>query len=193
VQYRAFVLSQLDQEDQDGVTSFIAKYVWPNMLGSYFEQVWFNRLDARLRGEPVVETQYGKTPFSLVALDSQVAACEDLTLEYLGKQSKNDVTWLLKTIPAFQFDSLYDALMLPRLLGTNQISWALDLSRLRHLLFALKAAQEGAYKASRDDVTECVRSLQHNSASAFYKAMLPAPADELALNWVSSLMGYYQK
>lgn len=191
VQYFGFRNSQEGHADTYGPQSFIARYVWPNMLQSHFDQAWFNRLYANASGSRVRNSSFESIPFQYMDLtryfDSSIQAIE----QSLSKLRNNTVAAMLKTVPMIGADDLYSALILPDVAPTQQVTWALDVSRIKHLLFALKAGNGNAITASRDVVVQAVRSLQQNHVIATAKQILPSQVNTIVDIQLEQLMSYY--
>lgn len=193
VQYRAFVENELKSEDQAGAASFIARYVWPNMLPDHLEQAWFNRLYAKQTRQAIRTHAAKRLPFALLELEKQFMACEQYVLSALDTLNRPTFETQLKTIPSLINENMYQSLILPDVVPTNQVTWALDLARLKHLVFLLRCGKEDSYQTSREWVVQAVRSLQRNYVDSLLQQLLPPEAYLLESNLIGQLMVSYQQ
>lgn len=193
MQYKGFVDAQAANQDIDGVTSFLARYVWPNMLSQHLDQAWFNRLNARLFKQPIKTHLGKKLPFALLELERYFMSCEKAVLDNLSLLVKPTFEAQLKTIPSLNADNFYETLILPDIATTNQVTWALDCARLKHLVFLLRCGREDSYSSSKEWIIQAVRSLQYNNVDSFMKQLLPPEAYLLQSILVNQLLTFYQK
>lgn len=193
VQYLAFLNSQKDQADTFGPQVFVTRYVWPNLLLSHFDHVWFNRIHTAVNGERIRENIYPRTPFTQMDLSSQLSAAQAATKTSIEKLSRPSFENILKTIPAFGADDLYAALILPDVFPTVQVTWALDLARLKHLNFLIRAGGDDAVKLSKEDLNQCVRSMAINKDLTMFAQHLSQAGELMASNWAMQLnMAYHR-
>lgn len=173
LQFKAFLESQSQDDDTYGAMNFATKYVWPNMMPSYLEQVWFNRLAAGIVGLKPNKHLFFKLPFQMANLNAQLENCEKFVKETMNNMLSNTFEYQLKTIPALFADDMYQALVLPGVASTTQVSWAMDLARLKHLTYLTLVNDGRSCGPSREELQQAITSLVHNYAVRYMQQHLP--------------------
>lgn len=170
IQYRAFRLAQqeqhqLDEDSQKSLMQFVHMYVLPNMLWSQTDQVLFNQLNRLSEGKPLgvshqrhplyVPTHYGERTAVLLA-----------KLLLLLRGQYRTFTGVLQAIPAISEEHMLQAMRLPAVVQTRQVSWALTVARLPMLAFMFREARGGAMLRNGAEVNAIARSLQAYKSGA---------------------------
>lgn len=175
IQYRAFRLNEMAIAEEGGVErtvmQFIHMHVLPNMLLSHLDYALFNRLDNLRKGAPlgVSKKQHA---FYTTDYTPKVDKVYTAVLQDLADQSQ-DFSGILRSIPAAVSLNMDDALKLPDLPPTLQLSWALTLSRLPALLFMFKVARLGAGTRNQSEVNRILRDALGYKSNNVFRTMLP--------------------
>lgn len=192
LQYRCYILSQNGNEDTYGAMNFLAQYVWPNMMPSYLEQTWFNRVASSVVGAKPQRNKTFKLPFQLPNLLPQLDNCEHVIDDTISNFISNDFTYLLKSIPSLFSDDMLQALILPEVTPTTQITWALDLSRLKHIAYLILVNNAQSVGPSKEDLQQCVRSIIHNYVERYMQQHLPQSLFLQQSHYLAVMMYYYK-
>jgi hypothetical protein len=133
VQYRAFcmeeeAISEITNDAKRTLYQFVRMHVLPNMLDSYIDHAILNRIQHLIDGQGM---DVNKTSLPVALFD--IAARLDQSLEqeisYYGKAGR-DYQTLLNAIPLISSWRAIDLLQMPDIAPTQQVMWALGLSRL---------------------------------------------------------------
>lgn len=194
VQYLAFQESQKGQADIFGPQIFVTRHVWPNMLKSHFDQAWFNRIYALSQIKtPIKENIYQRPPFTMMDVSGQLESAQAAVLNNLKTLSRPSFENIFKTIPAFGSDNLYASLILPNIFPTVQVTWALDLARLKHVHFLLGVAGDEGIRRSKEDLNQVVRSMLQNRDLDYFAAQLSPEGNNLASGWALQINQAYRR
>lgn len=175
VQYRAFRLNEQtltgDNDTQRSVMQFVRMYVLPNMLPSHLDMALFNRIDHLLRGAPL---GVSKTHHSFALVDHSRRVDEGLgqALAHFAKSHK-DLATTLRTIPAAYRNDMEQACLVPDLPATQQVYWALTVSRLPQLGFLADVSRDGVDTRDRSTVNQILRSVLALRTNNIFRKMLP--------------------
>ncbi len=174
IQYRAFVLHELkyNRDNPRGINYFIGAYVLPNMLPSQTELCIFNRVYNLVAGKDSNDDISFKHPFALKNYKPFLDRALDNTIEYLERSNKSYRT-VFHTVPAIYSDSIYNTLILPDVLDTRQVSWALVISRLKMIDFLIKVGKEETLNKNQQQLNQVIRELRLNDVYGVLKEILP--------------------
>jgi hypothetical protein len=136
IQYWAFLHDKTSLSSQLGVQGFLSRYVIPNMLQSHVELAFLNRIfkryyiiDSEQDTELLIKHRIALPEYKYY-LDKVI----DTVIVNLSR-----VNYMfehqLQNIPAFYHDNMLSALIMPDIMQTQQVDWALIVSRLRYLSF----------------------------------------------------------
>ncbi|TXI10746.1 MAG: hypothetical protein E6Q68_07565 [Polynucleobacter sp.] len=165
-QWRAFRLEQIRKYEAGessgilGAHHFIKMFVLPSMLGSHMEIALINRYRNILYGK--TNNSIGRShPFVLPPIDNLATDVQTRTIEAMtkGNFTMRQVMNGLTAITEPNFNIYY---ILPKLLATNQVQWALEFSIMKviELLFDLVNRSHGNSSQT-----------QKNALRAMYRAM----------------------
>jgi hypothetical protein len=115
---------------------FVYMYVLPNMLASHVDLVILNRLMNIYYGAPM-GSGLKKYPFQVVDYSSKVDNVLKKVLKNITDVNKPYYS-SLKTIPAIFGEDMQDSLLMPDLVRTRQVWWALLLTRLNVIKFLIE-------------------------------------------------------
>jgi hypothetical protein len=164
VMYRAF-LKEVYARDYQGMRgnmyNFLGGFVIPNMMYQHMDICLMNRLILRHDPPqtPVDNIPLIKHAFNLPNLDAFIDANLDVILKNL-KQVPGRFEFLLKAIPSFNHDSIYDSLLIPDVMPTKQIEWLMSCTRLRYLDFLIRLAGTHAETKNQMTINQCARALR---------------------------------
>jgi hypothetical protein len=176
VMYRAFrryedYLFETQGESQRSVMQFVHMYVLPNMMPSHVDQVVFNRLHALQRGAPLGEVRRPHS-FPVVSYEDRLNIAQRQLLVLLEKQGK-DFRGVMQEIPMICDDNLDQLMVLPKLAPTQQVMWALSISRLPALDFLFRASKDGANQRNRKEVQYVLRNIRMYRRNSMMKVLPP--------------------
>lgn len=137
LQYREFMKQQYINVQSDRVVlnknHFIMKYVLPNMIEDYIDYMMLNRIKDTFYGREIVNPKY-KHRFKIFEPIIQIDRYVQNTLDVITNKNIDFVN-ILHNIPLiFRLDAS-ELLGLPDISLTNQIKWALVISRLDDFIF----------------------------------------------------------
>lgn len=157
MQYRGFLLDQqikasIDSSGLLATNHFVHMYVLPSMLHSHIDLVILNRLINLFHNEENT-VSLKRHPFSL----SDYSSKTDVVLKDVLKRIKNNnmnYFSLLKNIPAITGEDMQASLLMPDIVKTRQVWWAMTLARLKVIEFILdisdkKGRAANAYQISK--------------------------------------------
>lgn len=174
IQYRAFRLNEIainkENETQRSVMQFIRMYVLPNMLPSHLDMAIFNRIDNLKRGAPL---GVSKTHHSFPLIDHSRRVDEALSqcLSHFAKSNKDFAT-VLRTVPAAYKENMEQACLIPDLPTTQQVLWALSISRLPQLGFLMEVAKDGPASRDQSTINQIMRSVLSLKTNNAFRKML---------------------
>lgn len=182
VMYKGFVTEQAQRleagaEASESIMQFIGGYVLPNMLESQTEVCLFNRFYNAVHQIPQPERVASTHSFNLVYLEADLDMAVDKVVENLAG-SKPDFSTLLHTLPSIQNKNLYESLIMPDVIATQQVDWALVGARLKVLDFLITVSGANARTTNEGVLAQAIRSLKRNNAYAVMKNTLSAQALE---------------
>lgn len=174
VQYRSFMLEQQTKVSKEGgllgISHFIHMYVLPNMLYSQIDISIINRfinlcLDAPM-GRPLL-----KHPFFVLDYTRQLDHVLDHVKDRILDTSER-FEQLLKQIPVIVSEDSLEALAMPDYAETQQIQWALILSRLDIMKFLLGFANDRTIRQNLSEIVDLKRTLFRLRNASIYKKVL---------------------
>lgn len=137
VQYRYWLKWQVDRgvEQLENSYRFVGSYVLPNMIDSYLDIAYFNRLDRQSRNIKNMSFPLAH-PFYLTDLTPRVdRLIERVNFEALLKGIEIEgLAWIT---PAIVKNNLFEVMELPREPITYQNEWAHALARLPYIRYLL--------------------------------------------------------
>jgi hypothetical protein len=177
IQYRAFYLEHMSSGNvnaQKSTMNFVAQYVIPNMLNAHLDLCFINRLISRYYNNNNTPVNYTKKhPFALIELDSQIDRVIDKLLDYINKAPKR-FDLILKTIPSFEKQNAYSALIMPDIAPTKQVHWATMLSRLKYIAFLFDISGKDVLTVNQSEVNEVITELNYGDIYNVFKYTLPS-------------------
>lgn len=188
LQYKAYLDDQAGNEDTYGAASFIARYVWPNMMATYQEQVWFNRLFHEMMGLTSASKSGERLPFTYVDLASKIDDAQHYVFKQISQLNNPSFEIILETVPSLSYECMFAASKLPDVAPTTQVSWALDVARLKQMVFLVKVSSEKHLNVSRNWLSQAVYSLRYDNVSAQAKAVMDKDGAQLVEHWCSILI-----
>jgi len=109
----------------------------------------------------------------LIELDSQIDRVIDKLLDYINKAPKR-FDLILKTIPSFEKQNAYSALIMPDIAPTKQVHWATMLSRLKYIAFLFDISGKDALTVNQSEVNEVITELNYGDIYNVFKYTLPS-------------------
>jgi len=177
VQYRAFLIDAKKNETDNSMHCFLSRYVIPNMLQSTADLSLLNRLIAYENSTPVSTaecTQYSlMRPDLLYYIDNVI----DYTLVSLTRVH-NNFDALMMNMPSFMKDTQRHALMMPSMMSTRQVDWALMCARLKYFSFMIQLSQKQPGNPNMTQINQAYRSMRTWSALEMMEQQLTADVFE---------------
>lgn len=176
VMYRSFRLEQAEQqtlyqENQMSTMQFVHMYVLPKMMYSHLDHVLFNRIHALLKNEPLGEPLRPHS-FPLVHWDQRVTQWQTQMLALLEKIGR-DFRGIMHEVPLVTDENLDILMRLPQMVPTQQLVWALSISRLPALDFLVRVSKAGASTTNRGEVNYVLRQMKMYKRNSMMKVLTP--------------------
>ena len=175
VTYKEFIKRHYKNNEGSGLNAqhFVYMYVIPNILDSHIDIAIMNRLMNLYYNRPMTQPMV-KHPIVVsdytakldVILKKVIANIENTTMRYEA---------MLRNIPTVSSRDMQDALMLPPVAPTQQVSWALYLSRLKVIQFMLDISGDKGRAANNDLINDLKFSLKQLKKNNDLYAVLPLP------------------
>lgn len=157
---------------------FIGGYVLPNALRSIADIAFFNRLrfdsgfyDHRFDG-------YARNtphPVFFPGAEETLTSASKQVISNL-KVSKLSFDTILKSLPSFSHDDLYESLMLPDMAPTRQIDWVFMLARVPVYLWLCQMAGAEVKAKNQPSINQVVRAFRRNDTLDLFRQLLPQGA-----------------
>ena len=174
VQYRAFVIDQMNKNSGDSLLTvghFIHMYVLPNMLDAHLDIALFNRINNLSLGAPLGESKR-KHPFALPNYNYTVNSVHEQILHDM-KSRKMEYEMVLRTIPMVKFETLDKVMLLPDIAQTRQVIWALILARLDALDFMIRTGGVESLTINRATINYFVKFFRMINVDKTLQSYLP--------------------
>jgi hypothetical protein len=176
VMYRAFRMvenayAEEHNENPRSVMQFVHMYVLPNMLASHLDHVVFNRLRALSAGAPIGEVRRAHS-FPLPDYSHQLNQAHAAMIDLLEKTSR-DFRHMLQEIPLIVKDNLSELMKVPDIAPTQQVVWALSISRLPAIDFLFRMSKQGASTTNRSEVNLVLRQIKMYKRNSMMKVLPP--------------------
>ena len=180
LQYRAFRYNEIylsksedteDGDSQKSIMQFVHMYVLPNMLYSHLDQAIFNRIDNFEKGAPLGKSKKNH-PFYLTDWSSKLNQIHGILLNNL-KTTKRNFFDILKTIPMVTCENAAELMIVPDLVPTRQVIWALSISRLNVLSFIFRVFEEGAGIKNQSEINYVLKQILNYRTNNLMKSILP--------------------
>lgn len=182
VQYRAFVLDEYrklqffgaSQYSAASIQHFVYRYVFVGALRSHFDIAIMNRFNAILTNSPVIDP-IRKMPLGLPRFDFQLHAVLEKVADGVIADNKS-LREYISYIPAISSDSQYQGYMMPEVVATRQVEWALNLCVEKPFEVYMAALRGGSGRGNGAMLTgasRLIRQLQRDNA---YQQILPTQA-----------------
>lgn len=176
VMYRSFRLEQANwaevyQESQLSTMQFVHMYVLPNMLFTHIDHAVFNRMHALQMGAPIGETKRPHS-FHLVDWDARLTQWQTQMLGLMTKIGR-DFRGMMHEIPLVVANDLDSLMQLPIMVPTQQVVWALSISRLPILDFLVRTSKAGASTTNRNEVNYILRQIRMYKRNSMMKVLTP--------------------
>lgn len=142
IMYRCFIREQRNNALMGSATLnknyFVFKYIFSNNMKDIIDHVFLNKVMDKFYGRDEVIPKF-KHPFKIYEPTTQVDRYVENVVDVI---TNKDLGFLdvLHNIPLMYNNSALDLLGLPDIAPTRQISWAVIISRLDHMLFLLDVA-----------------------------------------------------
>ena len=156
------------------ITHFIFNYALTNMMKSHLDVCIFNRIYNLLNGIPFGESRK-RHPFYLTDFSKRLNGVQMRQLDILRGSMKKFNT-LLRTIPLVTEPTLADLAVLPDIMPTRQVVWALTLARLSMLSFLFKVTTLRPREINSSEVNHILWNLSLYKTEKALQRLLPADA-----------------
>jgi hypothetical protein len=176
VMYRAFRLAEayreeILQENQRSTMQFVHMYVLPNMMGSHLDYVLFNRIHALSVGSPLGEARRAHS-FPLMDWTDKLNLAQERMLDFFANNAR-DFRGIMHEVPMVTKNNLDELMKLPDLAPTQQVVWALSISRLPALDFLFRVSKGGASIKNRQQVNYVLRQIKMYRRNSMMKVLPP--------------------
>lgn len=176
IQYRAFQLHEIDTMGASGsmrtIGMFIRMFILPNMLMSHLDQAVCNRMIGMVLGKPL-NIQKNRHSFYLPDYDKKITDGQIYQIN-LFERIKHDMHATLQNIPVIIKESMEEAMLLPDVAETRQVTWALTLARLDTLRFLFKVVGDDAGQRDQGQVNTIRQLLRQYRLDNVFKTVLPS-------------------
>jgi hypothetical protein len=178
LQYRAWMLREMDIAERTGmgmrpVTMFIHGYVLPNMMGTHLDQVIFNRLWLRAKGESPDDHSIHAHPFYMTDYSTKLDDFQEELLVQLQRAQQMNFGEMLTAIPEVFRTNLAEAMHIPDMPATFQLMWALSIARLPALEFLFEMAPGGPLQKNRAIVGKILNDIRNYRRNSIMKTLPP--------------------
>lgn len=174
VQYRCFMLNQQTKVKAEagllGISHFIHMYVLPNMLYSQIDISLFNRFMNICTGAPMGEPLL-KHSFMVLDYTSRLDQVLFKTATAIKNKSVR-FDQMLRQIPAIVSNDCLDALSMPDIAPTQQVYWALILSRLDVMSFMIDFVSDRSLRQNQMEITDLKRILTRFKNNSIFQKVL---------------------
>ena len=171
VQYRSFLLDQEKNGIGLSVQHFVHMYVLSSMLTSHVDVVIMNRFMNSYYGKPN-DVSNLRLPFPIHNYSSMLETVMDKILKRLTG-TLCSYSSLLKTLPSITCNNMEDTLQLPDVTPTNQVVWALLLSRLNYIKFLIDYQGSLGVSNNRTSINNLKRLIFNLQRNHTYNHTLP--------------------
>lgn len=172
VQYRAFKMSMMDKDISLDTTHFVGAYVLPNMLKSQTAITLFNRIYNAANGLESNNDTRRKHPFVYPDYNGFVKKATRQVIKNIEVSPKN-YRKVFHSLPSIYREDMYHDLILPPMMNTRQVSWAMIISRLKMVDFLITVAGEDIRKQNQQQLNQIYRTLHLYDVYNVFKEMLP--------------------
>lgn len=161
--YRGYYLSRTEETGIDPASVFLPRYVWPNLMPSYLEHAWFNRVMRQMLLKSQKDLSHHpayRLPFPLPKYSHHLgSALDELEASYAALGSV-EIKHVLANIPCMTSEQdAFTYLKLPDVVPTTQIAWAMDIARLHFVRYALDIQPHSEVKPYMTELTDVARAL----------------------------------
>lgn len=174
IQYHAYLnmLRNGPPQDATGKQIFLSRYVIPNMIPSHMEIALLNRLFDKRDGIHHDHEIFNKPPMALIDCEAQLDRVISRILYNLNRVN-GEYHHQLSNIPSLYASTMHHALILPEMLYTQQVMWALTLSRLDQFYrLAHLRADDAKISTNQMNLADFKRSLTQYHVQAALEARL---------------------
>lgn len=184
-QYRCFLLESRDKNNSSNTGFFISKYVLPNMLYSQMDIIIFNRFYNELNG---IENDNNKKEFALTINNYDTIINRNVTkLTNRLKNSNLNYDIVLKYLPSVYKQNSYMFNLLPEVTPTNQVYWALLLSKLKVMEYLLTLGGDRGKNNNRTLLNSCSRDLMRLKNNRILESILDDDMYLLVMSKINTL------
>lgn len=176
VMYRAWRYDQFRREEEEGeqqhsTMQFVHMFVLPSMMPSHLDHVLFNRLLALKKGAPIGDVRRPHS-FPLVDWRAKLGLFQERILDFLENNAR-DFRGIMQEVPMVSDKNLDYLMRLPDLAPTQQVMWALSISRLPILDFLFRVSKGGASIKNRSEVNLVLRQIKMYRRNSMMKVLPP--------------------
>lgn len=179
LQYRCWTLADQEEALRSGgvektVMEFVHMVVLPNMMGSHLDYVLFNRLSA-LQQHIELDTmslRHRVHPFYLTDFREKLNIAQQEMLDLLATSS-HDFSGTLQAIPLVHRKTLAAEMVIPNMVPTFQLMWALSVARLPALQFLFNVSANGPTQKNRQEVSVIMRDIKMYRRNSIMKTLPP--------------------
>jgi len=177
VQYRAFraeeeAISSLTGEDQRSLYQFIRMHVLPNMLDTHLDHAVLNRMTRLINGVEMIPMRY-RHSFALIEMQSKVDEALAQQIRYYSLANRSFEV-MLHSVPLIAHSRMVDLLEKPEIAPTQQVMWALELSKLPAIRMLMLLSPDIAKTANASFINKTIRYLVQLKNNHILRRMLPA-------------------
>ncbi len=190
VMYREFLKRHYKGTEGNGLNAqhFVYMYVIPNMLDSHLDLCILNRLMNLYYNREMTQT-FVKHPIMVGDYTSKLDPILKKVIDHISN-TPTRYEAILRNIPTVSSRDMQEALMLPECAPTQQVLWALYLSRLPIIQFLLDIGGEKGRQANRDLLNDLFFSLKQLKRNTDLYAVMPLPMYVEVMDRVDMILAY---
>ena len=175
VMYKEFIKRHYKNSEGSSLNAqhFSYMYVIPNMLNSHIDITIMNRLMNLYYNEPMTQSMV-KHPIMVSDYSSKL---DSVLRKVISNIQNTPMRYeaMLRNIPTVSSRDMQDALKLPSVAPTQQVSWALYFSRLKVIQFMLDIGGDKGRAANNDLINDLKFALKQLKKNNDLYAVLPLP------------------
>lgn len=192
VQYRAFCQEEKLRVDsgatdaQRNVMQYVAMYALPGMLFTHLDQALFNRINHLWNNFPIHQGR-SYHPMHLTNYSQQISGMQLRMIEQL-KRSGYNFAQTLAYIPGAVQNDMEKAMLVPDVVPTRQVLWALVLARLPALLFLFNTAKNGAKIRDQKEVDQIAETFLQLKRQRVFETSLPSELYKSTMTMIDKIV-----
>ena len=172
-QYKRFMLNELAKNpDAPGtVMQFVGQYPLANMLYSQTDVAIANRFIRKFKGLSLGESDL-RPPIYVTDYTDKLDQHHEKLIKLMVKKHLT-FNQMASTIPMLTNNSLFETMLLPDVIRTRQVNWALFIARIDYTNFLLEFNEFTGSNKNRQEINHLKRMVKQLGIDRAIKAALP--------------------